>query len=142
MRRGREGAQKAADMTNAGSVAAPAGTVTGTPTAAATATSFIVTTVSIPDATDAAALRVASAVDDVTAAAAAPGTGSAPPAAAHAARDGFVRPGDDSRGGTAHTAASSVATAVLGWGDSMALSTASLSPGGGPQPQHQTNRLL
>lgn len=133
MRRGREGAEKAADMTNAGSVAAPAGTVTGTPTASATATSFVVTTVSIPDATDAAALRVSSAVDDA-AAAAAPGTGSAPPAAAHAARDGLDR--DDPRSGAAHTAAASVAATVLAGPGNTATSTASVSPG------QQTNTLL
>lgn len=138
MRRGREGAQKAADMTNAGSVAAPAGTVTGTATAADTATSFVVTTVSIPDATDAATLRVSSAVDDVTAAAAVPGTGTAPPTAAHAARDGRNLPRDDPRGGSTHTAAASVAPTVLTQRGNTASSTAAFSPGGSPSPQHQT----
>lgn len=85
MRRGWEGAEKTADMTNAGSVAAPAGNVTGTTTA--TATSFVITTVSIPNATAAAAVRITSTVDDVTATTAAPGTGKAHPSAVHAAWD-------------------------------------------------------
>lgn len=124
MRRGWEGAQKAADMTNAGSVAAPAGTVTGTATAADTATSFVVTTVSIPDATDAAALRVSSAVDDVAAAAALPGTRSAPPTATYAARDGLVLPRDDPWSRSTSTAAASVAASVLNRRGNTASSTA------------------
>lgn len=139
MRRGWEGAQKAADMTNAGSVAAPAGTVTGTATDADTATSFVVTTVSIPDATDAAALRVSSAVDDVADAAAVPGTRSASPTAAHAARDGLVLPRDDPRSRATNTAAASVAATVLTRRGNTVSSTATSSPGGSPRPQHQTN---
>lgn len=110
MRRGWEGAEKTADMTNAGSVAAPC-IVTGTTTA--TATSFVITTVSIPNATAAAVVRVSSTVDDVTATTAAPGTGKAHPTAVHAAWDDLDHLGDDPRSRSAHTAAASVAASVL-----------------------------
>ncbi|KAG0710058.1 hypothetical protein GWK47_023580 [Chionoecetes opilio] len=96
-------------MTNAGSVAAPAGNVTGT----TTATSFVIATVSIPNATAAAAVRVSSAVVDVTTIAAAPGTGKVHPSAVHAAWDDLDCGGNDPRSRSAHTAAASVAASVL-----------------------------
>ena len=111
MRRGWEGAEKTANMTNAGSVAAPAGNVTGNTTA--NATSFVITTLSIPNATAAAAVRVSSTVNNVTSTTAAPGTGKAHPTAVHAAWDDHDRVGDDPRSRSAHSAAASVAASVL-----------------------------
>lgn len=68
MRRGREGAETAADMTITASIAATAGTVAGTTAAIATAAHVVIagTALPIPDATTAANSHLSAAVGSAT----------------------------------------------------------------------------